>query len=420
MSGTTQPSTSGGVWTVALTPFYTEGGCSARILGELEGPRGLGVHPGIFAYRSGRDPSGWTVERPPGAVKRMGVGFQSGRPRRDLELLRTVLRDRTYPALVHAHLHEGGAIGASLLKLRGVPSVLDLQGSMSEEVAQALPAASTGWTQRTLSRVERLVERTAAQVVVSSPGLLSSLRQDGRVDPARVHLLQDGMNPALFPSTDAARTAVRTAWRRAHGVPEEDVLVGYVGVFAPSQGIDGLLRQVPRMLERAPRLRFFLFGTGSAGSSIAEYRRKSTQPEMKGRVSIPGPLPFPEVPDFLVACDIGVTWKLLPTEGNGKMPLYMAAGLPTVAMAGPVSEGYLGPHGEIGGLLAGTEEGASQAVIDLAHDPSLRTRLGQRARETAVRELDWVGVARRLAEIYALATEGRFALGAEDRPRSSM
>ncbi len=404
---------------VAPTPFYTEGGCSARILGELEGLRGLGVEPRIFAYRSGRDPPGWSVERPHGAVRDMGVGFQSDRPRRDLELLRSVLLDRPDPAVVHAHLHEGGAIGASLLKLRGVPFVLDLQGSMSEEVARALPAARTGWTHRTLSRVERLVERHAAQIVVSSPGLLTYLRQDRTVDPARVHLLEDGVNPALFPGTDVARTAVRTAWRRAQGVSEEEVVVGYVGVFAPSQGIDGLLRQAPRMLERAPRLRFFLFGTGTGGSSIEDYRRRSTRPEMKGRVSIPGPLPFPEVPGFLSSCDIGVTWKLLPTEGNGKVPLYMAAGLPTVAMAGPVSEGYLGPRGENGGRLAGTEEEAAEAVIDLAHDPTLRTRLGRKARDTAVRKLDWRAVARRLMEVYALATDGRFVLGTEGRPPPS-
>lgn len=84
----------------------------------------------------------------------------------------------------------------------------------------------------------------------------------------------------------------------------------------------------------------------------------------------------------LAACDIGISWLPDDTWSLGKCGLkvlqYMAAGLPVVANPVGMNEAMV-LHGQTGYLAETPEEWAS-AICRLAHDPTLRRRMGQAAR----------------------------------------
>jgi glycosyltransferase involved in cell wall biosynthesis len=90
----------------------------------------------------------------------------------------------------------------------------------------------------------------------------------------------------------------------------------------------------------------------------------------------------------LAAADIGISWVPDDLWSRGKCGLkvlqYMAAGLPVVA--NPVGvQAELVRHGE-NGFLAETPAEWAEAVLELAHNPALRRRLGEAGRRRAERE----------------------------------
>src|SRR5262249_1009691 len=120
---------------LAPTPFFGDRGCHVRILEETRALRGHGVEVLLATYHVGRDVPEVRAVPPPRVpgVHRLPVGFSIHKPYLDGLLLATAARAarRFRPDLVHAHLHEGAALGVLLGRRLGVPAIADLQGSLT-------------------------------------------------------------------------------------------------------------------------------------------------------------------------------------------------------------------------------------------------------------------------------------------------
>jgi hypothetical protein len=89
------------------------------------------------------------------------------------------------------------------------------------------------------------------------------------------------------------------------------------------------------------------------------------------------------------------------TEGSGKIPLYMAMGLPTITFDTPVSHEYLGDAGIY--ATFGSAADLAAKIRQALDDRAWAAHLGALGRESAVRELSWDGAARQIEAIYAEA-----------------
>ncbi len=387
---------------LAPTPFFTEGGASSRILGEVRGLQTLGVRVRVLTYPAGRDWPGVDVRRPRSSAYQMGIGFHPIRPLYDLELLRSALSWKADPGeKLHVFLHEGATLGLILKKLRRVTFLLDLQGSLTEELGRTFPTIREGFGGRWLRRLESAVEGSAAQIIVSSPGLFSLLSSHGHIPPDRLHLIADGVALEDFPERKEEDSEQARTWRERFGLREDDIVAIYVGGLSPEQGIDDVITEMPRMLKEEPRLRVVLFGRPTQLNRNERYVERIRSLGLEGKVLLLGPLKYEDLPAALRASDIGLTWKRAPPEeANGKIPVYMAAGLPTVALRLPASEYYLGPSGEFGGILAQSPETAAEAVLRLAREPALRQRLGQEGRRMAEKRFSHRAVAQQILQVY--------------------
>ena len=74
--------------------------------------------------------------RPIPGVRPRALGPSLARPLLDLALWQATRRvaRRVRPHLIHAHLHEGIAVGMCLRASTGLPLIADLQGSLTEEL----------------------------------------------------------------------------------------------------------------------------------------------------------------------------------------------------------------------------------------------------------------------------------------------
>lgn len=384
---------------IAPTPFYTPGGCSARILGEIEGLAETHQPPTTFTYGTGTNLPGVPVVRSGPRVRGLATGFHWSRPGLDVLLTRTVLSLRELPRSMHVHLYEGGLIGKVVRQLRGIPYVVDLQGSLVEETGRYLNGGLGRWATRGLSRVERLVEQGAGYVVTSSPSMLEFVRARSPRAAERLVCVDDGV-PADSVLAPADHARARAAARSSRGDDEEDFVIVYLGSLSPSQGIDRVLDAAPKILESVPRARFRFFGVPNPGSSVAGYRAMADRLRVGARVEFPGVVPYDEATRTLSGADVAVTWKSNPFEANGKVPVYMGAGVPTVATRTPITEHYLGRDGSKGGVLADSVDEAADAVIRLAHEPATRRKLGEAALATARAELTWSARAAQLLRLH--------------------
>lgn len=387
---------------IAPTPFFTEGGASYRILALARGLVHLGITPTLLTYPAGRDWPGLPTLRPRRSTRQMRIGFHPIRPIYDAELLQLVLGHRVTPGgRVHAFLHEGALLALVKQRLTGHPFVLDLQGSLVEEVGRTFPGITRGKALSMGRWAERQLERSAAKVVVSSPGLYDQILQRNVLPRERLYLLPDGVAVEDFRPAfrrDPERCAV---WRKRYGLSKQDVVAIYVGGLSPEQGIDDIIERAPAMVREVPQLRFLLFGRPTQLNSEDQYRERIRAAGLEGRVQLPGPLPYEDLPQALEASDIGLTWKHGPREeANGKIPVYMAAGLPTVTLRLPASEHYFGMSGENGGVIAESTTDAAAAVVRLAADLGLRDRMGKTARSVAEQRLTLEIVAQNLLRIH--------------------
>jgi hypothetical protein len=123
---------------IAPTSFFSDYGCHIRIAQEAHELQARGHEVLIATYHNGDEVDGlrtvrsWDVPW----IKRTLVGSSRHKLYLDVALswrsLRTALNYK--PDIIHAHLHEGGLIGAVLKRIINRPLVFDFQGSMTAEM----------------------------------------------------------------------------------------------------------------------------------------------------------------------------------------------------------------------------------------------------------------------------------------------
>jgi glycosyltransferase involved in cell wall biosynthesis len=180
--------------------------------------------------------------------------------------------------------------------------------------------------------------------------------------------------------------------RRALGIEQQAVVVGFAGTFGPWHGAPLLAEAATLINERRARCHFLFIGAGeqqSAAESIIDSADKKVSATFTGRME------HSLVPAYLDACDILVVPTVPASDGS------QFFGSPTklfeyMAMARPVIASRLGQIEEViedgkNGLLVepGDVAALTRAIESLAVDGDLRARLGAAARTTAIERYTW-------------------------------
>ncbi|HEX7088328.1 MAG TPA: glycosyltransferase [Vicinamibacterales bacterium] len=376
---------------IAPTPFFGDRGCHVRILEEVRALRTQGIDTEVVTYPVGRDVPGLRIHRAaamPGVTVR-AVGPSYGRIPLDGSLLLAAARvaKRFRPHCLHAHLHEGIAIGVPLRRRFGIPLVADLQGSLAGELADHGFLGQRGMLPALVRRVERWLVRQPDALLVSARSGQEMLAEQG-VDTRRVYWLPDGVDLEQF----RPRAADPSLLRRL-GLEGRRVVV-YLGVLTAYQGVDLLLDAVPDVVRAVPDAHFLIMGYPNEEA----YREQVAARGLSAHVTLPGRIPYAEAAAYLTLGCVAVSPKQSQTEANGKLLNYMACGLPTVASDTRVNRDLLGdagvyvPVGDAGALADG--------LAALLHDPARRSAAGAALRARVERTFAWPALASRLAGIY--------------------
>ncbi len=305
------------------------------------------------------------------------------------------------PDIVHAH--SPVLVGLPALRAardHGLPFVYEVRDLWENASVDRGKFRYNSPLYRLARRVETDVLRRADAVVA----ICESLRDDlsSRVEqPERLFVVGNGVDVDEFQPQAVRDDRERQQW----GLAGKEV-IAYVGTFQPYEGLDVLIRALPRVLVGRPRAHLVIAGGAVEGHNAVEaaLRALVDRLEVGAHVTFTGRLPHSVIAGIYRMADLVAYPRTLTRTTALTTPLKpleaMAAGCAVVASdLKPIRE--LIEH-DVTGLTceAGQPESLAQACLDLLFDPDLRRRLGTSARAWTVRERQWPSIVSRYRAIY--------------------
>ncbi len=245
------------------------------------------------------------------------------------------------------------------------------------------------WLRKTYILLERWMARyTQALVAVSQKDIEKGL-QAGIGRPEQYHLIRSAIPIEQFDASLFDRSKLR----QSLGIPEQALVIGFVGRFSPQKNPLDWIRVAKRIGQKEKDVFFLMVGDGPLREQVEEQLQLTG---LRDRTILTGLRR--DIPSLLACMDIFVhtsLWEGLPRAIVQAMCMrlpvlaYSADGVQEIIQNGV--NGYIFQPGEMDGIAEVCEQ--------LVHHPELRKALGQRGRERVIQEFD---LQKMIAQISAL------------------
>ena len=202
------------------------------------------------------------------------------------------------------------------------------------------------------------------------------------------------------------RRPERGTFRRRLGIAPDAFVVAYVGQQGPHKGIDTLLRVLPHLREQGKNARLVVAGAQSPYSSVLRALVRELPEDARTHVDLLDDVSDAQKAEILTDCDVFASPSEEESFGITTLEAW-AHEKPVVLGSSPgqksvVDDGALGllvPHGDERRLL--------QALVALADDEPLRTRLGRAGHERLLARHDLSQVVAQYHELFTDAARAR-------------
>lgn len=384
---------------IAPTSFFSDYGGHIRILEEMRALGERGVEVAVVTYYKGNDVPGIDIRRT--APLPWHTDYEVGSSRHKLAFdaylaVKSFAEARRFrPDIIHGHMHEGALIGGVLARTIGAPLVFDYQGSLTAEMVDHHFLDPKGAIYPWVYRMETFITRRLPGAILASSGQAIALLRDKFHIPAElIHALPDCADAAQFDPDRFPYPPSAHPLRAQLGIPDDAIVVGYLGLLTDYQGIPHLIESAVDMRQRGEKVHFLIMGY----PNVEHYQFIAGLRGVADGVTFTGRVPFADAPYYLAACDIAVAPKMSMSEGSGKLLNYMAMALPIVAYDTSVNREYLddlGVYAEPGdvGAFAG-------AIASLLHASERRRDLGRQLRQRVIERFSWQAAADHILKVY--------------------
>jgi D-inositol-3-phosphate glycosyltransferase len=335
------------------------GGMNIYVLESAQRMAAMGVSVDIFTRRTDPD-APEIVEISPGVrVRHFDCGHGtltkeqlpihiSGLSQEFSRIMRTENYD-----VIHSHYWLSGKVAMPAAKELGIPLVHTMH-TMARVKNLNL---AEGETPEPMIRVQG-----ETQVVAAANALIANTDAEGAslvslydACPDIVHVVSPGVDLFTFTPGES-----RLAAREIVGLPQDALVVSFVGRIQPHKGPEVLIRATSELVKHSPLLRHKLIVNvvgGASGANTEEVDRLkelSTWLGIDDVVRFAPPVPRAELPQWYRAADLVIVPSY--SESFGLVALEaQACGTPVVATA-------------VGGLRTAVADGISGVLVD-GHDP---------------------------------------------------
>ncbi|MEL6378575.1 MAG: glycosyltransferase family 4 protein [Pseudomonadota bacterium] len=279
--------------------------------------------------------------------------------------------------------------GLWLKRKTDLPFILEVNAPLMEERARH---GGLAWS--ALARHSEQTLWRSADLVLPVTGVLAEKVIAAGADPARVHVIQNGVHESLLAPHDGKKIRIR------HGVDDRLVL-GFTGFVRDWHGVDRVLDFMAA--EPHHNAHLLLVGDGPARSAL---EAKADHLGLTDRMTVTGTVQREDVADTVSAFDVALQPAVVAYASPLKLFEYMALGKPILA---PSTDNILEilTHDRDGQLFdPEAATGFHQGLRLLCEDKNRRDRLGHAARKTIeTRGYLWSQNASRIEDLVSTLSE---------------
>ncbi|MCJ7563463.1 MAG: glycosyltransferase family 4 protein [Candidatus Aminicenantes bacterium] len=190
--------------------------------------------------------------------------------------------------------------------------------------------------------------------------------------------------------------------REKYGLGRVPVVL-YFGELARFRKLDFLLRTIKLVIQKIPQTKLLIVGGSERSGDVASLKKEAEELGLKDQVIFTGKVPREEIPEYIVASDVGVSpippipiyWISSPTK------LIETMGMARAAVANDIPEQKAVLEESGAGLCVPYEEQAfAEAILSLLRSPELARKMGLKGRRYVENKRSYQDMAGKLENIY--------------------
>jgi len=241
--------------------------------------------------------------------------------------------------------------------------------------------------------LEYLTYKTADRVIVTNNSYRDNAISRGRVIPDKIFVVRTGPDKERFKNASFTGEGLKAGRK---------FLVSYLGVMAPQDGVDFLLRTIDVLINQYNRhdVTFRIIGSGD---SLDDLKNLKEDLRLGAEVIFTGRVPDEELFNYLAASDVCVAPDpknpLNDKSTMNKILEYMAMAKPIVSFDLKESR-YSAGEAALYAAPNDVKDFADK-IVELLKDPEQRSRMGKIGYERLKGELTWDYNRKRLANAYS-------------------
>jgi glycosyltransferase involved in cell wall biosynthesis len=291
---------------------------------------------------------------------------------------------------------------ALIAKLRKIPLVVSIQDVYPESLDSQQRLRKRGLLYRLLRQFDRMISRSAAQVIVISSGFRELYMNDRGVKAKRLHVIPNWGDDDTFQADPSSAIALR----QKLGIPKDAFIAVYAGNVGVASNAEMLVDALAQIRDQF-RIYLVIAGDGSRRDACLEKVREQNLE----RVVVHSPWRIEETGPVLQLANV----LLLPTVGNqslisipSKLIAYFLSGRPVVAAVLPESDtGVAILESGAGWIVAPDSVEMMTKAIVFASQQSAESlsQMGSAGRQYALRNFTQKSNLKRVVEIVEKAIQ---------------
>jgi glycosyltransferase involved in cell wall biosynthesis len=271
-----------------------------------------------------------------------------------------------------------------LNKIKKIPFVFEVNGILSDESKLRESYKFYVFSARILEYIVFNLSDTFICVTEEIKNVIEK-----KYKKKKVYFVPNGADTDLF-------TPVKNAHTRL-GFDKSFSYVGYVGSFAPWQGVEILIKAAAEVVKTFPTVRVLLVGSDKKMNRILTL---VSSLDLEDTIIFAGRVPHADVPLYLSVCDICVSPKRPLVSGYSPLKLYeyMACENPVIASR---IKGFDIVETAHAGILVEPENphDLAKAIVHLLGADDLKEEMGKNGRAYVIQNHSWKKVSNMIEEI---------------------
>ncbi|TAM61115.1 MAG: glycosyltransferase, exosortase A system-associated [Rhodanobacter sp.] len=301
------------------------------------------------------------------------------------------------PDIIHAHSPVLNALPALAVgRNAGIPVIYEVRAFWEDAAADHGTAREWGPRYRLTRALETRALQRADAVTTICAGLRDDMLKRG-IPAGKITVIPNAVDLSQFRFTATADPGLLERYGLTRGST-----LGFAGSFYAYEGLDVLLRAMPRVLREVPQVRLLLLG---GGPQEVDLQALTTRLGIEDVVHFIGRVPHSEVNRYYGAMDIMVYPRVSRRLTELVTPLKP---LEAMAMGKLVAASDVGGHRELirdghhGHLFpAGSAEAVARCLIKLMKTPESWDEVITNGRDFVERERTWSASVARYRAVYA-------------------